>query len=95
MESLKRCPSCRGEAELIQFPVLSDQLWQVNCCQCGMGTELNDDRFISVQQWNRRDREERFRSLVTLLGVLLPTMMLLMFFLGVFLGISMIGSEAP
>ena len=91
MHALKRCPSCRGEAEIIQFPVSDDTLWQVNCRSCGMGTEMNDDRGISVQHWNRRDPEERLRSLVTILGVLLPAGMMIMFFIGLLAGSTLLG----
>ncbi len=86
MNGLKRCPSCRGDSEVITFPVGDDRLWQVNCRSCGLGTELNDDRMLAIQHWNRRDQEERLRNLVTILGVLLPTVSILMIFLGVLLG---------
>ncbi len=91
MRALKSCPSCKGAAELIQFPVSGDTLWQVNCLTCGMGTEMNDERVISIQHWNRRDQEERLRSLVTILGVLLPLGMMMMFFIGVFVGSALLG----
>lgn len=86
MELLKQCPACCGNAEVIQFPVSGDQLWQVNCRECGMGTELDDDRYICIQQWNRRDREERLRYWLTLLGVLSPIGMILTLLLGILLG---------
>ncbi|WP_087109804.1 Lar family restriction alleviation protein [Parendozoicomonas haliclonae] len=94
MDSLKPCPSCNGDAEVIQFPVADDMLWQVNCQDCGMATEMDDERIICIQHWNRRVKEERLRYLVTLLGVLLPAGMLLMFFLGALLGVSMISGNA-
>lgn len=92
--ALKRCPSCRGDAELIEFPVSDDVLWQVNCRECGLATELEDDRILSIQHWNRRDQEERMKSVITILGVLLPTGMVIMLFLGVLLGGMLIGQES-
>lgn len=86
MERLKKCPVCRGDAEVIQFPVSGDQLWQVNCRECGMGTELDDHRSVCIKQWNRRDREERLRYWLTLLGMLSPIGMILMLLLGILLG---------
>ncbi|CAM3500416.1 Restriction alleviation protein Lar [Parendozoicomonas haliclonae] len=59
-----------------------------------MATEMDDERIICIQHWNRRVKEERLRYLVTLLGVLLPAGMLLMFFLGALLGVSMISGNA-
>ena len=91
MDSLKHCPACNGDAEVIQFPVSGDKLWQVNCRHCGMGTELDDERAISIQHWNRRDSEEKLRSLVTILVVLLPAGMLIMFFVGMLLGSALLG----
>ena len=86
MKTLKKCPACRGDAEMLRFPVSDDYLWQISCSQCGMATELDDDRYFCVQQWNRRDGEERLRHWLTLLGILLPIGMILMLFLGVLLG---------
>ncbi|WP_281647307.1 Lar family restriction alleviation protein [Parendozoicomonas sp. Alg238-R29] len=93
MRMLKRCPSCRGDAEIIEFPVSNDILWQINCQHCGLATELDDDRGMSIQHWNRRDQEERMRSLITILVVLFPAGMLIMFFLGLFFGGVLLGGE--
>ncbi len=86
MEHLKQCPACCGRAEILQCPVGSDKLWQVSCRECGLATELDDEQYICVQRWNRRDKEERQRYLLTLLGILLPISMIMMFFLGVLVG---------
>ncbi len=93
MENLKQCPACCGRAEILQFPVANDQLWQVSCRECGLATELDDERYICVQHWNRRDKEERQHYLLTLLGILLPISMIMMFFLGVLVGAIDISTE--
>ena len=79
---------------MIEFPVADDVLWQVNCRSCGLATELDDDRSMSIQHWNRRDQEERMKSVITILGVLLPATMVIMLFLGIFLGGMLIGRES-
>ena len=84
--ALQTCPSCEGQAEILDFNVSGDKLWQVACGQCGMATEMDDERAISIQHWNRRDREERLRTQVTILGVLLPLGMVMGFLCGLLLG---------
>ena len=72
MNALQPCPSCGGRAEILDFEVSGDNLWQVACGQCGMATELEDERVICIQHWNRRDQEEKLRTKITILAVLLP-----------------------
>ncbi|MCY4473423.1 MAG: Lar family restriction alleviation protein [Kistimonas sp.] len=86
MDALKPCPSCRGAAELIPFSVACDSLWQVTCSQCGMATELEEERSLCISRWNRRDKEQRLGTAVLVLSVCLPAGLALMFMTGVMVG---------
>lgn len=86
MDALKPCPSCQGPAELLPFAVSGDNLWQVTCSQCGMATELEEERRLCIGRWNRRDCEQRLRTWVTALGTFLPVGLTLMFITGALLG---------
>ncbi len=86
MNALHNCPSCGDRAEIIDFDVSGDKLWQVSCLKCGMATEMNDERIICIDQWNRRNGEEKLKTRTILLGALLPLGMAIAFLMGLLLG---------
>nr|WP_283777639.1 Lar family restriction alleviation protein [Sansalvadorimonas sp. 2012CJ34-2] len=84
---MQECPSCGGRAEILDFDVSGDKLWQVSCGKCGLATEMDDERAICIQHWNRRDGEEKLRTKVTILGVLVPLGMAMSFLVGLLFGL--------
>ena len=86
MNALNNCPSCGSQAEIIDFDVSGDKLWQVSCPDCGQATEMDDDRTICIDHWNRREGEEKLRTKIILLGALLPLGMAVAFLIGLLIG---------
>lgn len=55
METLKRCPSCGGEAELMEYkPYTGKKLFRVACRKCGLGTGERITAELAADSWNTR-----------------------------------------
>lgn len=55
---LKRCPYCRGKAEIRKEILLSDNgdedIFWVHCVECDASTEYWAKKRWAIQAWNRR-----------------------------------------
>ena len=55
METLKRCPSCGGDAELKECkPYAGKRLFRVACRECGFGTGDRVAAELAEDSWNTR-----------------------------------------
>ena len=88
MEILRKCPCCQSEAEFVDIPVSGSLLWQVTCSHCGLSTDLDDDRMLCLEQWNRREQEDRLRMMLLSLAIGGAFLALITFVIGILLGLN-------
>ena len=86
---LESCPCCLGKAGLTDMMVGNMKMWQIGCTECGVSTELDEDKKFCARQWNRRLEVSRLKMWVTGLASMLPFVAIMAFLLGSFLGLNL------
>ena len=90
---LEPCPCCLGEAGLADVKVDSIKMWQIYCAECGLSSELDEDKKYCVEQWNRRQQNYRLKLWLTGLAAMLPFIAIMAFLTGSYLGLNLFPSR--
>lgn len=83
---IQPCPCCRGEAIYADLLVKGVVMWQVSCTGCGLSSELDEDKFYTLERWNMRQEQGRNKMWITTLTATLPAVIIIFFLLGIVIG---------